>query len=305
MADVSLFSSADTARHHVLGTLAGAGDHILIDALVPRALMAAALASEARVHKVPHGWTECFANRLRHLRLTDRRARIVVVTEALHSFDSAPADLAALQLLCRQNAATLAIDVTNDLGLVGRNGRGIAEAQDMVGKIDVIFGDLARTFLAPFGFSAQQLLRDHAPAPVRPNGVRADFLPKPADADLLLTGIGLVEGDHGAWRRARVMSNAVRLSEGLAEDGFRVPNTAAPMIPLRLGTLEVARKMTDAAKAAGFQPVLAEYEVAGRMQGHWELHLMADHTSEMIDTMIGVIARARRLCSEAVDMPVA
>jgi glycine C-acetyltransferase len=303
MTDACMFPSAGAARHRVLRALAAAGDHILIDALAPRALMTAALASEARVHKVPHGWTECFANRLRQLRLTDRRARIVVVSEALHSFDSAPADLAALQALCRQNDAVLAIDVTNDLGLSGRTGRGIAEVQDMVGNLDVIFGDLTRTFLAPCGFAASRHLGDRNP--LRLDTVRAGFRPALQDADLLMRCIDLVESDHGAWRRARVMSNALRLSEGLAADGFRVPSRTGPFIPLALGDLTAARKMADAARAAGCAPTLVEYEVAGRMLGHWELHVMADHTSEMIDTMIGIIARAHRLNTESADMPVA
>jgi hypothetical protein len=69
--------------------------------------------------------------------------------------------------------------------------------------------------------------------------------------------------------------------------------------------MPVARKMADAARAAGCAPTLVEYEVAGRMLGHWELHVMADHTSETIDTIIGIIARAHRLNNENADMPAA
>jgi 7-keto-8-aminopelargonate synthetase-like enzyme len=302
MTEACLFPTADGARRHLLRSLAGAGDHILIDALVPAPLMAAALATEARVHRVPHGWTECFANRLRQIRLTDRAARIVVVSEALHSYDNTPADLAALQTLCRQNGAVLAVDATGDLGLVGRTGRGVAEMQEMIGGIDVLMGDLAQTFLAPCGFAAA--LRPQALAPLRTVAAdaRKALWPSPEHDGLLARCIDLVESGHGAWRRARVMSNALRLSEALVAEGFKVPGRAGPVVPVNLGDPADARRMTDSAKAAGCVVDLVEYEVGGRKQGYWQLHVMADHTSETIDTLIGIIARARRLNSDALGV---
>ena len=83
----------------------------------------------------------------------------MVITEGLFAMESDAPDLAAFQEACRENGATLLVDVAHDLGALGPGGGGMIAAQGLLGKVDLVMGSFAKTFASNGGF-----LASHSPA---------------------------------------------------------------------------------------------------------------------------------------------
>ncbi len=157
MPDSILFKDATHAVSATLAALLRPGDRVFTDRLASAHLSDAVAETGLRSETVPHGWVECFENRLQDARRANRTARLAVLCDAFSAFDCRPADLVRLRSACDRQGALMIVDVSNDLGIVGRSGRGIAEVQGMVGEADAMTGSLGAVFASQAGFAA---LRD-------------------------------------------------------------------------------------------------------------------------------------------------
>lgn len=291
MPDSILFKDVAHALSATLAALLRPGDRIFVDRLASAHLSDAVTAAGMRSETVPHGWVECFENRLQHARRTDRTARLAVLCEAFSAFDCRPADLVRLRSACDRHGALMVVDVSNDLGILGRSGRGIAEVQGMVGEADAVTGSLGAAFASQAGFAA---LRDAAAA----SGLRAATDPDmPAHADEVMRLDLALQGaatQKGAWTRARLMSHAMRLRDGLAAEGFRPRGEPGAIVSVPLGDRLHALAMTSAHSAHRNRPALCEYRLGTREVLHWEYRIGPAHTTEDIDETVAMASRALR-----------
>jgi glycine C-acetyltransferase len=291
MPDSILFKDATQAVFATLGALLRPGDRIFIDRLASAHLSDAVAATGLRSETVPHGWVECFENRLQDARRTDRTARLAVLCDAFSAFDCRPADLVRLRSACDRQGALMIVDVSNDLGVLGRSGRGVAEVQGMVGEADAMTGSLGMAFASQAGFAA---LRD----PSNAAGLRAASDPSmtvPAEEVMRLDQALQDAGTKkGAWTRARLMSHAMRLRDGLAAEGFRPRGEPGAIVSVPLGDRLHALAMTSAHSAHQNRPALCEYRLGTREVLHWEYRIGPSHTTEDIDETVAMASRALR-----------
>ena len=293
--NTALFSTGWGAGYGVVKTLLREGDHVIIDALAHACLQEAAVDSRAHVHRHPHLSTSAVERRLKRIRASNTNVGILVVAETLYSMDSDVPDLKHLQELCDFYCATLLVDCAHDLGALGENGKGFLEKQEMWGKVDVLMGSFSKTFASTGGFVACN-------SPGLRFGLRAACGPStftnamsPLQAAIVLESLRIVRSEEGQERRDRLMSNIVRLRQGLADNDFKVLGAPSPIVPMVVGPTPLARMATRFAVENGGIVNLVEHPAVSRNSDRWRLQVMADHTNEHVDRMVQIAVQSRQM----------
>lgn len=292
-ADCTLFPTGWAAGYGIVHTLAGRGDHILLDVLAHACLQEGARNSGAQVHSFPHLSNAAVLRRLERIRAEAPQAGILVVTEGLFSMDSDVPDLAGLSALCKAHGATLLVDVAHDLGALGPAGRGHLGTQNLLGSADVVMGSFSKTFASNGGFVATQ-------ARSLKLGLRSGCGPltfsnalSPVQAAIVLAAFDVVDSEEGQARRDRLMQNVLRLRAGLTAAGFSVLGQPSAIVPVLLGEAALSRLMTRHALTGGALVNLVEHPAVPRNSCRWRLQVMADHRDEQIDRMVAIACAAR------------
>ena len=145
-----VFSTGYIANLAVLSTLVGADEVILLDADCHASIYDGCRLGSAEIIRFRHNDVNDLEKRLR--RLAKRNTNVLVVVEGLYSMlgDRAPlADIAAVK---RRYGAYLLVDEAHSLGVLGKNGRGLAEEAGVENEADFIVGTFSKSLGAIGGF---------------------------------------------------------------------------------------------------------------------------------------------------------
>ena len=289
--EVTAMPSGWAAGYGAMRALVGRDDVVLLDAHAGGAMREGARAAGAALHPFRHTDLNHLAQRLSRLRAARPRALIVVATPALFPHDGATPELLALRRLTRDYAATLVIDVGQDLGCTGPGGRGELGLQGVDDLPDVIVGSLARTFASNGGFVATgsaelaRYLRHYSPAHA---GSAALSPPQLAAAT---AAVRIVRSAEGAARRAALQRAAITLRTALARPWLR-PDSPGPILALTFPGEAVA---PVAAWLCGEEGVLVTpLDPPNTVRGTsaLRLHLMATHEPALLTEVARVLTRS-------------
>lgn len=275
------FASGAVAMRQTLSALIMPGDAVIMDGGADPAMFETVLQARARLHRCPPGSVDAVERRLSRLVRQHTKGRIFVIVPAVARLTSASADLAELCALCASYGATLIVDVSQDLGVMGQAGLGVAEIQGCLGQIDVVLFDLAANFGIPGGFAA---FRDPALAAQ----LNAGSLDHWHGAEMILSALDLIDSAEGCHRRRVLHANALRLRNHLLADGLPVMGDPSPVVPVRLPPRQ-AEALTALLRSAGpHVPLLQAPEVAGRAP-RWMIRLTAGHGPADIDDLADLV----------------
>ena len=91
---------------------------------------------------------------------------------------------------------------------------------------------------------------------------------------------------HGTERLA---GNVRRLRQGIGDSGFTLLGQPSPIVPVVLGEVAKARRMTAHAIEHGALVNLVEFPAVSRNSSRWRLQVMADHEAWHIDRLVEVV----------------
>ena len=146
------FSSGYAAAWGAVGALVDKHDVIILDKLVHACLVDAARASGAVLRVFPHNAMAKLEDHLQWARREHPDARVLVLTEAVFSMDGDRAPLADLVELKKQHGALLLVDEAHAVGVIGRNGRGLAAELGVAGDIDIHMGTMSKALGVSGGY---------------------------------------------------------------------------------------------------------------------------------------------------------
>ncbi|HXS27619.1 MAG TPA: aminotransferase class I/II-fold pyridoxal phosphate-dependent enzyme [Steroidobacteraceae bacterium] len=233
-----IFSTGYQANLGLISTLAGRDDHLLIDADSHASIYDASKLSTAEVIRFRHNDPEDLAHRLR--RLKGRPGNRIIVTEGIYSMLGDTAPLREIAAVKREMGACLIVDEAHSLGILGANGRGLAEAAGVEGDVDFVVGTFSKSLGAVGGFAASDLPDfDLLRIVCRPYMFTASL--PPAVIGSVIAALQRLSTDKSLG--ARALSNSRRLYGGLEQSGFKLGPEPNPI---------VAIKMPDPARAALF-----------------------------------------------------
>ncbi len=229
------FTTGYQANLGLIATLAGHGDHLLIDADSHASIYDASKLSNAEVIRFRHNDPEDLAHRLR--RLKGRPGNRFIVTEGIYSMLGDAAPLREIAVVKREMGAYLIVDEAHSLGILGENGRGLCEAAGVEADVDFIVGTFSKSLGAVGGFATSDLPGfDLMRLACRAYMFTASL--PPAVVASVIASLRRISTDGSL--RARVISSCRRLYFGLDQAGFEVGPQPNPIVAVRMPDRETA-----------------------------------------------------------------
>lgn len=145
-----VFSTGYIANLAILSTVVGPGEVILLDADCHASIYDGCRLGGAEVIRFRHNDVEDLEKRLR--RLEKRNTNVLVVVEGLYSMLGDRAPLADIVAVKQKYGAYLMVDEAHSLGVLGDNGRGLAEEAGVEEGVDFVVGTFSKSLGAIGGF---------------------------------------------------------------------------------------------------------------------------------------------------------
>ncbi|CAO3433276.1 serine palmitoyltransferase [Azospirillum doebereinerae] len=284
-----LFSTGYQANLGILSTVAGRGDHILIDADSHASIYDGCRLGQAEVIRFRHNDPDDLARRLNRLKGTPGNRLIVV--EGIYSMLGDTAPLAEIAAVKREWGAHLLVDEAHSLGVLGRRGRGLAEQAGVEADVDFIVGTFSKSLGAVGGFCVSNLPDfDVLRIACRPYMFTASLPPSVIAS--VTQALARIQRDPGL--RARLTGNAQRFYHGLEAEGFILGPQAGPIVSIRMPSTEVAIAFWNALLEAGVYLNLALPPATPDNAPLLRSSVSAAHSEAQIGAAIAAIAAIGR-----------
>ena len=224
-----VFSTGYVANLAILSTLVGPGEVILLDADCHASIYDGCRLGGAEVIRFRHNDAEDLAKRLR--RLEKRNTNVLVVAEGLYSMMGDRAPLADIVAVKRKYGAYLMVDEAHSLGVLGKNGRGLAEEAGVEDGVDFVVGTFSKSLGAIGGFWVSNHPElDLVRYASRPYVFTASSSP----SVIASTRAALKILQTGSELRQRLWENANLLYNTLQNLDFAVGPEASPIVAIQL-----------------------------------------------------------------------
>jgi len=270
------FATGYAAALGTITALLDKEDIIILDKRIHASMVDAARLSGAKLRIFDHNDLDDLEDKLKWAKKT--KAEILIGTESIFSMDGDAAPLREIVALKEKYGAWLMVDEAHATGILGANGRGLADELGISAQIEVQMGTLGKALGASGGF----ICGSRALVDFLVNRARSFIFstaPVPAAAAAATAGIQLVKSREGEKRRAQLRQGVVIFK---AESGKQNAETPAAIIPLILG--DEAKAVSAAAKLRAqniFVPAI-RYPTVARGAARLRVTLTAAHTREDI-----------------------
>ncbi|ASG24470.1 serine palmitoyltransferase [Nitrospirillum viridazoti] len=220
-----VFSTGYQANLGILSALAGKDDHLILDADSHASIYDGSRLGHAQVTRFRHNDPDDLDNRLR--RLADTPGDKVIVVEGIYSMLGDTAPLREFVEVKRKWGAYLVVDEAHSLGVLGRTGRGLAEAAGVEDEVDFVVGTFSKSLGGIGGFCVSDMDGfDILRVASRPYMFTASLPP----AVVAAVTEALNQLRHRPALRQQLMDNARRFHAGLGDLGFHVGPEASPVV---------------------------------------------------------------------------
>lgn len=209
------FSTGFAAALGVIPALAGEGDVIILDKLCHASLVDGARLAGAHLRVFPHNHLDKLESHLRWAREKHPSARVLVLAESVYSMDGDRAPLREIVELKDRHDAWLFLDEAHAVGVIGKNGRGLADEVGLASRIEIQMGTLGKALGAAGAYvCGSARLRDYLIH--RARSFVFSTAPLPAAAAAARAAVELLESPEGEALRQRLWKNIRALDQALS-----------------------------------------------------------------------------------------
>jgi 8-amino-7-oxononanoate synthase len=280
-----VFTTGYQANLAVIAGLCNTEDTILLDIESHASIYDGARLSGAQVFAFRHNSA---ADLARKLHRQTHRGRCLVVVEGLYSISGDVAPLKEIVAVCRETGAALMVDEAHSFGAFGERGLGCAEAQNVLGDVDLIVGTFSKALAGVGGFcvsdhDAIKLLHFSA----RPYVFTASG--SPANIAGVEAALAILRDD--VTLRRRLWENVRRVRSGLSALGFSIGQTESPIVSIEVGGAEQTIALWRELLAAGVYTNLVLPPACHADRCLLRSSYSAAHTSSEIDRALAVFER--------------
>ena len=230
-----VFSTGYIANLAMLSTVVGSGEVILLDADCHASIYDGCRLGDAEIVRFRHNDANDLEKRLR--RLTKRNTNVLIVVEGLYSMLGDRAPLADIATLKNKYGAYLLVDEAHSLGVLGTNGRGLAEETGVENSVDFVVGTFSKSLGAIGGFCTSNHPELNL---VRYASRSYVFTASSSPSIIASTRTALRIMRTQPELRRRLWDNANLLYQRLKDFDFRVGPEASPIIAVRYKNAEEA-----------------------------------------------------------------
>ncbi len=284
--DTILYAACFDANGGAFEPLLGAEDVIISDELNHASIIdGVRLCKAARGRYKHNDMADLEAQLQAH---ADKRTRLIV-TDSVFSMDGTIAQLDKICDLADKYDALVMIDECHSSGFMGKNGRGVHERCNVMGRIDIITGTLGKALGgASGGFTSGkkelvQMLRQRSRPYLFSNTVPPVVVGGSiAVLDLLSESTEL---------RDKLEENTTYFREKMTAAGFDIPAGAHPIVPVMLYDAKIAQEMAAKLLEEGIYVIGFFYPVVPQGKARIRVQLSAAHNREHLDKAIAAFTK--------------
>jgi 8-amino-7-oxononanoate synthase len=279
------FSTGYAAALGTICALVGKDDIIILDKLVHASIVDAAKLSGAKLRIFDHSDLDDLEDKLKWAtkksRIQNPESRILVVTESIFSMDGDAAPLREIVGLKNKYGAWLMVDEAHATGIIGQNGRGLADELGISDQIEIQMGTLGKALGASGGY----ICGARALVDFLVNRARSFIFstaPVPAAAAAATAGIQIVQSAEGEKLREKLFARIKHLNSKLKIQNSKLDSA---IIPLILGDENTA--IAAAAKLREqniFVPAI-RFPTVARGAARLRITLTAAHSEDNVSTL--------------------
>lgn len=237
---VLLFSTGYQTAQGIIPTLVNRDDYVISDrdnhaSIIAGNLMAKG--STAEFVRYKHNDIEDLERVISKL---PKNSGKLIVSDGVFSTYGDIVDLVGLNKIAKKYGARILIDDAHAVGVIGKGGRGTASEFNLENEIDMTFGTFSKTFASLGGFvAAEERVINY----LKHNSSALIFSasPTPAAAAAALAALEILEKEPE--RVTTLISNANKIRVALKSLGFNVIDGRTAIVPVIVGSDELAFKM--------------------------------------------------------------
>ncbi len=283
------FSTGFATPQGVICALLGKEDIIILDKLVHACIVDAAKLSGAKIRVFAHNNLEDLEDKLKWAvdssHSSSPARHVLVVTESIFSMDGDAAPLREIVALKEKYGAWLMVDEAHATGILGRNGRGLAEELGVSDQIEIQMGTLGKALGASGGYiCGSRHLIDFLV-----NSARSfvfSTAPVPAAAAAATAAIKLAQSPDGEKLRKKLHTHITEFQSAL---GHPKPNVPSAIIPIIIGDEKKAMNAATKLREQNIFVPAIRYPSVARGKARLRVTLTAAHSSEDISQLIGAL----------------
>ena len=218
----------------------------------------------------------------------DHRFRIIV-TDGVFSMDGIVADLKGLCDLADKYDCLVMVDDSHATGFIGKTGRGTHEANEVMGRVDIITSTLGKALGGALGgfTSGKKEIIDMLRQRSRPYLFSNSLAPGIVGAAIKV--LDMISDD--TTLRDQVMENAEYFRANMKAKGFDIPDGEAAIVPVMLYDAPLAQKMAEHLMEEGIYVIGFFFPVVPKGKARIRVQLSASHTKEQIDKAIAAFEK--------------
>jgi glycine C-acetyltransferase len=284
-----LYSSGFDANGGLFEALLGADDVVISDALNHASIIDGIRLSKAKRMRIPHGDMDSLESCLRESHSARRR---LVVTDGVFSMDGRVARLGEICDLCDVYDAIVVVDDSHGVGVLGDHGRGTHELHDVVERVDVVTGTLAKALGGANGgyTSGRREIVDVLRQRSRPYLFSNTLAPPVVTASIKAIDLLERSGDL----RERLRHNTAAFRSRLEAHGIDVLPGHHPIVPIMLGEARRAVEVADRLLDDGVYAMAFTYPVVPEGQARIRAQVSASHEIPDLVAAADAFARAQQ-----------
>ncbi len=275
------FSTGYTAALGTLCALLGKDDILILDKLVHASIVDAARLSGAKLRIFDHNDLNDLEDKLQwatQSRAAKSPSQILIVTESVFSMDGDRAPLREIVILKEKYGAWLMVDEAHATGLLGHDGRGLAEELGVGNQIEIQMGTLGKALGASGGYiCGSRVLVDFLIN--RARSFIFSTAPVPAAAAAASAGIRVVQSVEGEQRRKDLFQRINKLN----------PKSVSATVPLILGEEKAAVDAALKLRAQNIFVPAIRYPTVARNAARLRITLTAAHSAADLETLIAAL----------------
>ncbi len=287
--DAILYSSCFDANTGLFETILGEEDAIISDALNHASIIDGVRLCKARRYRYHNDDMADLEAQLEQAQ--DARYRLIA-TDGVFSMDGVIANLPRIFELAEQYDATVMVDESHAVGVLGASGAGTVEYHGLGGRSHIVTGTFGKALGgASGGYTAGprpiiELLRQRSRPYLFSNALA------PAICAATLEALDLIAEDPEPF--ARLHENAAYFRAEMTARGFLLTGADHPIVPVMIGEAAKAAEFAKAMGGEGIYVTAFSFPVVPRGAARIRTQMSAAHTRAHLDKAIAAFESVGR-----------
>ncbi len=213
----------------------------------------------------------------------------IIATDGIFSMEGTQADLQKIIELAEKYNALLFVDDAHGIGVMGETGRGTAQAQGVLGKIDVIAGTLGKALGGALGGyiggkkELVDLLRQKS---------RTYLFSNALPASIVMAGIASIDMmEKDSTLTKKVKENAAYFRAKLEENNLPTLEGNHAIVPLMIGDAAKAADLSKKLFENGIYATSLSFPVVPEGEARIRFQVSALHTQKDLDETIEILKK--------------